>query len=343
MWASPGTATTSGDWAFGCDNQFSCIISSLGGEGEGDWTKGLRIALLIAASPEGPPKALLSVSPSPANDTGGEETSPNAAMVDAIAIDGERLRLDDVDEDFGLDVPAVRWLVGLHDLGRMARARSIDLLDRQGKTIASVSPNGLLDALRHVERMKTNFPNDLPRQDPVSFEMPHLLNPVRLPQFSPRLAVAMQMQANCPELDLTLEERPLGIYQQQIGSHDVLVQVSCAPAGPDGVSGPSFLLPLILDQRDGSVSFAGFDIAPWNPKFARQTLVPDAYFNDDEMVFHTFAYIRDFGDCGERADYVWDAKARRFVLIRKWAMPSCRSAATWIQIYQRPSERRILD
>lgn len=333
----------SGDWAYGCDNQFSCTLSSLGGETEGDWSEGLRVDVLIAAAPAGPPVAILTVSSSPADNAGAEEASINPAMATAIAIDGDILALDDIDEDFGLHTPAVRWRVPLDDLRRMARAGGIALLGEDGKILQTVSTRGLEDAVRHVQRLKASFPADLPKQEPVIYEMPHLMHPVRLPPFSRRLAMALQRQADCPELDLELEEPPIAILQTQIASHDVLVLVSCAPAGPDGVSGPSFSLPLILDQRDGSVSFAQFDFAPWNPAFARETLVPDAYFNDDEMVFHTFAYTRDFGDCGERADYVWDASARRFVLIAKWAMPACRTAATWIRTYQRPAELRILD
>lgn len=343
MWEVPGTATASGDWAYGCDNQFSCTITSLGGGGEGDWTEGLRLDVKVAASPDGPPVAILSVAASPANDMGGEETWPHPSMVTSVAIDDEILQLDHLDEDRRLDSPAVQWIVRLPDLGRMARSKAITLMGKDGRVLETISTQGLYDALRHIERMKPSFPGETQRPKPVIYRKPQLMHPVRLPPFPPRMAMAMQRQANCPELELDIEEPPIGIFQQQIGAHDVLVLVSCAPAGPDGASGPSFLLPLILDQRSGSVAFAQFDFAPWNPDFARETLVPDSYFNDDEMVFHTFAYTRDFGDCGERADYVWDVVARRFVLIAKWAMPSCRSAATWIQTYQRPSMRVTLD
>lgn len=343
VWEVPGSAMVSGDWAFGCDNEFSCTLSNLGGEGEGDWIEGLRIDFLVAAAPDGPPFAMLTVSASPANDVGAEESWAIPSMVRSVALDGKVLPLVDMDEDHGHDASAVRWLVSLDELGRMARGKAITLQDEDGTVVETISTRGLHDGLRHIERLKAYFPQEIPRWPPVTYEMPHVMPPGRLPPFSPRLAVAMQREAGCPELDLALEERPMGIFQTRIGLHDVLVRVSCASAGPAGVTGPSFVLPLILDQRDGSVSFARFDIAPWNPDFARETLVPDAYFDDDEMVLHTFGYLRDFGDCGERADYVWDAGARRFVLIGKWAMPSCRTASTWIRTYQRPAELRIID
>ncbi|MBD3729875.1 MAG: hypothetical protein IE933_09235 [Sphingomonadales bacterium] len=336
-----GAVEVSGDWAFGCDNIGACEAVSLGGEEEGDAPGGLGIALYFADTP-GPLRATLAVLARPVDEVDSEEAAQMARPADVASFRvGHKLyHLGDIDEDQGTEEPHLRYLAPPAFLDALVQARSLELLDRKGGMLGSISARGLGDALAHVRQVRREMPAGARVPAPFAFDQPPPFDSLGETGFSPAMAVAWQQTVGCPELDMDLAERPLSYQAYPLEPGVRLVTISCAPAVIGSGDDPNFYIPVIYDARHGTSEYARFDMVPGGYSLGGTLLVPDTWLNDEDGQLRTLGLRRTLGDCGTMMSYVWRRDTREFVLVHASAMPSCRGAGEFIRTYFRPAEMR---
>jgi hypothetical protein len=292
----PGAFRSFKDWAVACDNAKRCALASLGpADGE------FPAATVGAARDAGP--------------AGGWSLEVNAqddaVRPAALAVDGRRFPV----APDGLAGAAAARLVAA-----MANGRSLAVIDRSGRTVATLSLAGAAAALRYVDAEQgragtvTAVVAAGPKPAAAVPAPPPLPAVTALPiaaaggtPLSTSLLAAMRRRAGCDDdrADATVERYALG-------GGRTLVLLPCS-SGAYNYSAALFVVangravPAIADAP------SGFD----------QAAVPQVVnAGVDGRLLTSFAKGRGLGDCGDRQSFAWDGTRLR--LVEQATMGECR-------------------
>jgi len=315
--AAPGELKLFQDWIVGCDNGRACHATSLLAEDD-DWDRPVKMAIMRGPEPDAVPEVVIF----------GTE---GAAA--AIAADGKRLAAKIVrgESDDEVDPGSSREVVAA-----LRRARSVTILDRQGKEIGRVSPAGVSAALlymddaqkrvgtvtaliRHGPKPASAVPPPPPLPTVRSAVRP-APNPVRV---SDDEIATLRAEHDCDDRqDWTDRDS-----QEPLDPDHSLILVGCWMGAYN-----SSEIPLIATRSGNGVRI---EIAKFDVDFHQDGQVPmlvNAGWAPNEGLLTSFAKGRGIGDCGEGSDYAWDGE--RFRLVQRIEMGECRGSTDYITTWR---------
>jgi hypothetical protein len=315
----PGELKTFRDWTVGCDNVRACHATSLMPE-NGDWDR--PVAIGIQRGPDAASRPRITIF--------GTEGSAGA-----IVADGKRLaaRITQGESDDEVDPGSSAEVVAA-----LRQARSIVVVDKQGKEIGRISPAGVSAALLYMDDMQkrigtvTALVKTGPQRAsavPAPPAMPVIRSaaaPVAKPvQVSAAEIAALRKKHEC------IPENPewpgYDVQQEALDANHSLILLGCGAGAYN-----SSEVPLIASRSGGSVrvEVARFDVT-FNQDGPLPMLVNSGWA-PEAQVLTSFSKGRGVGDCGIGSDYAWDGE--RFRLIQRIEMQECRGSIDYITTWR---------
>lgn len=308
-----GVLKTFGDWAVGCDNGRRCTFASLLPEvGEAD-----NVTLNIVREGDGETKTYI--------DSRDEAIRPAS-----LWIDGRRIATKLTPES-SLDIAEA-----------LPAGRHLELRNRKGEAVATVSLKGAAAAMRYADAVqgRAGTPDALAAKGKATrvVEAPAL--PVIVaPSITGEAATptaaqlaTMRKQAKCDIVDD--KTGVLSPEAHAIGGGKTLVILPCS-AGAYNVNGALF----VIDGKTVSPAKvdapSGFRATGAQPASAINAVVNGSF---EDGVLTSYAKGRGIGDCGVQQSYVWDGTTLR--LSEESAMSECRGNPNYMTTWRAKVIRR---
>lgn len=310
---TPGAIKTYSDWTVGCDNARNCQAVALMPE---DDIAGTTMVLARGPVPGARPDIRINIQ----NGIGS-----------SLVLDGKPLRARvRSDEGFVRIAPGEELTL----ITSIRNGQQLDVLDRQGRSIGTVSLRGLMAALLYMDEQQKRVgsksalarPGKKPDSDlEAPPPIPVVIRP-KAPKTLPRKLTAA---------DVAREARPLGCEPGQDSGNDITyarldARTTLAlfpfPCGNGAYN--YFFNALLLDER-GKVRPAGFDRSAAMGDKPHELV--NAEWSTSDRFLSAFSKGRGLGDCGVMQHYAWDG--RRFRLVRQSEMHECRGSADFIQTW----------
>jgi hypothetical protein len=317
----PGELKTFRDWTVGCDNGRACHATSLMPEGE------------IADSP-----LTMSIKRGPAAGALPEiRVHGGDGKAARLTADGRRLRarLRAEEESWRVQDEGVA-----ETLAAIRGARTIDVEDRSGLRLGSVSPAGASAALLYIDEIQkrlgtvTALVRAGPRPAsavPPPPPLPRIASAAAPAARGSRVAedriAALRKQAGCIPED---EDWPgYGSEQEVLDANRTLILLGCGAGAYNYNS-----IPYVARRRGAAIEIvlARFDLSPTSGEGDDPPMLVNAGWDAKQGLLTSFAKGRGLGDCGVGNDYAWDGT--RFRLVQQIAMGECRGSTDYITTWR---------
>lgn len=299
------------DWTVGCDNGRSCEAIALLPEDQ-NWDEWATLSLQRDAAPGAPPVVTLQAL----------ENAPAAMVADGAALD---VRFTGTIDGFIVEPASEAALVtALRD------ARTIELRDGGGRTVARISPAGATAAMLYMDeaQRRVGTVTALARAGsrPASaVPAPPRRAQVRLAPASTEAPIALtadRVAALRRESGCTIDEvgGPDEHETHALAPGRTLVLLTCG-TGAYNLS----LVPFVAERRGGRVDIriAPFDLQ-WGIAAEGHPVLINADWDPETRLLSEYSKGRGIGDCGTRAVYGWDGT--RFRLVEQEEMGECRGS-----------------
>ncbi|MGH6612805.1 DUF1176 domain-containing protein [Sphingomonas sp.] len=309
----PGELKSFKDWATACDNGNSCSIASLAPIGGA--TPDATLNLIRDAGPEGGLRIILSAI--------GDAAVPAGLSVDGKSV-GSAFRpmargatLD------GAGAMAVAALLG--------NSKTLVVTDAGGNRIATLSPNGLAAALRHIDTAQG-------RDGGVTALVARGAKPASAVPAAPILPIIVAMRPagqaarpTAPQIAALARSAKCNVDPTIPGKADAfalgagmaLVLVQCV-AAVYNVSSAVFVI------DNGKPRPARFDAPPGSGEASIVPLVLNAKYKAGTLT--SYAKARGLADCGTAQSFVWDGT--KFRLSAQSEMDDCRGNPNFITTWR---------
>lgn len=317
----PGEMRIFEDWAVGCDNGRYCQAVSLV---PGHLLDQPRLVMSIRRVPGGEDEPVVTLE--------ADEELCGASLT----ADGRPLRAR---------IIAARTCEVVHPgdagavLAALRSARELRASDASGAPAGAVSLAGASAALLYMDeaqrRVGTVTALARPGAAPASRVPP--APPLPRVRAAPEIVSSSSIEVSDEriaalrrETGCTLEEvgGPDEVDMVHVETDKLLILLSCG-SGAYNVTA----LPFIAELRGGGVAItpAPFDTQWAQAEEGRASLV-NAQWDYSRRILSEFPRARGLGDCGTKADYVWDGE--RFRLVRQEVMDDCRGATDFITVWR---------
>ena len=312
---APSQPRTFGDWTVGCDNGLDCQAVALL-PAQQEWSEWLTLRFSRGAAAAARPVVTI----------GNLETAPAALLADGSPLD---VRFTSDPDGFIVRAADEDALVAA-----LKGARSLEVRGPDGAGLGRISLSGASAAMLFMDeaqrRLDTVTALVRTGTRPASaMPPPPELPVVRLPPvpadaplaFSEARVTALRQEHEC-----TIDEvgGPDHLETVQVETGTTLILLACG-SGAYNLSS----LPLIARSRAGEVMV---DIAPFDHQMGiaaedRPTLT-NAAWDAERRRLQEYSKGRGLGDCGTRADYVWDGSS--FRLVHQEQMGECQGSLYYI-------------
>ena len=315
----PGELRLFRDWTVGCDNGRACEAIALLPEGE-DWDRWTTLSLRRDAAAGARPVVMLP----------NIETAPAALLADGRPL---AVRFSGSIDGFTVETPDEAALIIA-----LRSARTLELRDSAGATLARISPSGSAAAMLYIDEAQhrvgtvtalasagTRPPSAVPppppraqvRLAPASTEAPLILSDERVR--------ALRRDSGC-----TIDEvgGPDEHYTHALAPGQTLVLLTCG-TGAYNLS----LVPFVAQRRDGrtDVRIAPFD-SQWGVAAEGRPTLINGEWDAEARLLREFSKGRGLGDCGRHAVYGWDGTL--FRLVRQEDMDECRGSLDYVTTWE---------
>ncbi|MGZ8350127.1 MAG: DUF1176 domain-containing protein [Allosphingosinicella sp.] len=315
----PNELRTFRDWTVGCDNGRACEAIALLPENE-NWEEWTTLSLRRdAAARARPVITLQSIDDEPA----------------ALFADGTRL---DVSFSGTVDGFIVRPASDAALIAALRDARTLELRDAGGLTLARISPAGATAAMLFMDEAQRRVDTVTALARPGARPASAVPAPPRRPQVRPAPAATdrpidldadriarLRRDASC-----TLDEvgGPDTHEVSQIARGQTLVLLACGTGAYNLTA-----IPFIAERVGGRVEIrqAPFDSQWGMAAEGRPTLINPSW-DPDQRLLREYSKGRGLGDCGTSASYGWDGT--RFRLVRQEEMGECRGSLYFITTWR---------
>jgi hypothetical protein len=308
-----GTLKTFGDWAVGCDNGLRCTLASLLPEqGEAD-----NVTLNIVREGDAETKVYV--------DSRDEAIRPASLWVDGRQIATKLTR------ESSLAIAEA-----------LPAGRLLELRNRKGARVATISLKGAAAALRYVDATqgRAGTPEALLVKGKATkvVEVPTL--PVIVAPViagDPAKPTAAQLAAMRKQADCDLVDDRTGVLSPEahaIGGGKTLVILPCS-SGAYNLIGALFVIDGKTVTPAETDSPSGFDETGADSRTPVRSVVNGAFA---EGALTSYAKGRGIGDCGVQQSYVWDGTKLR--LSEQSAMGECRGNPNYITTWRAEVVRR---
>jgi len=318
----PAELRTFQDWTVACDNGLACEAVALlpeNGEADSDWSGWTTLMIRRGAGPGDRPVLLL-------QNVDGE---PAALLADdrplAVRFSG------DVDgfTVHGDESALVETLRG---------ASRLEVRDAAGSNLGRVSLAGASAAMLYMDEKQRRLgtvtalvrrgstPATAVRAPPAVPQVRRLPAAAdRAPAISERLVAPLREQAECDPPEALGSQTN---ETEQIATGTTLVLVPCM-RGAYNFS----VLPVIAERRGSRLTarIAPFD-SQWAIRSNGHPILVNASWDPDERRLREYSKGRGLGDCGTRAEYVWDGTS--FRLVRQEEMGECRGSLYFVTTWR---------
>jgi hypothetical protein len=318
----PSELRTFQDWTVACDNGLGCEAVALlpdDAEGDSDWSAWTTLMLRRGAHPGDRPVLLLqNVDGEPAmlladdrplavrfsgNVDGFTVLGDESVLVEVLRTASRLEVRDAAGSSLGRISLAGAAAAMLYMDEKQRRLGTVTALVRRGSRPASAVPGP--PALEQV------------RRSPAATD--------QAPAIGESLVAQLRAQAECDPPDV-LGDQP--IETEQIATGTTLVLVPCMRGAYNFSS-----LPVIAERVGGRLAAR---IAPFDSQWAMPSnghpILVNAMWDADERRLHEYSKGRGLGDCGTRADYVWDGS--RFRLVHQEEMGECRGSLYYVTTWR---------
>jgi Protein of unknown function (DUF1176) len=309
----PGAIRTFADWTVGCDNGRSCQAVGLLPE---DDIPGSTMVIARGPTPDAIPEVRINIQQGSASSLSldGQRLPTRTGMIDGVA------HIDRADS-----LALVRSI---------RNGQQIEVLDRAGKQIGTVSLRGLTAALIYMDdqqkrvglRSALGRPGTIPDSDvEAPPAIPVIVRP-KTTKLAPRRLTAA---------DIARQTRSLGCEPGQQSGDDItyarldrrttlaLLPFPCANGAYN-----FFSYALLIDEQ-GKVRPAAFDLA--GGLGSQDHELVNALWNPAAGKLASYSKGRGLGDCGVIQHHAWDGS--RFRLIDRAEMQECRGSIDFIQTW----------
>jgi hypothetical protein len=315
----PGELRLFRDWTVGCDNGRACEAIALLPEGE-EWDQWTTLSLRRDAAAEARPVVMLP----------NIETAPAALLADGRAL---AVRFAGSIDGFAVEAADETALVAA-----LRDARTLELRDAAGGTLARISPSGSAAAMLYMDeaQRRVGTVTALARAGtrPASaVPPPPRRAQVRLAPASDQAPITLsdeQVRALRRESGCTIDEvgGPDEHYAEALAPGQTLVLLTCG-TGAYNLS----LVPFIAERRGGRIDLR---IAPFDSQWGivaegRPTLI-NGQWDAESRLLGEFSKGRGLGDCGRHATYGWDGAS--FRLVRQEDMDECRGSLDYVTTWE---------
>ena len=307
----PGELKTFRDWIVGCDNGRACQAVSLVPEG------GERVATIVARRDAGP-AAVPSI-----------RISRGEVMASAIRLPNRSIAIGAGGAIAPGDIGPL--------LGVLRSAPRLDLIDRAGKPVGTVSLDGASAALLYIDdrqgRIGTRTALARPGAKPAAVvpaapPLPVISTPPTGRTPAERLAIA-DARRNAGDASCGTD---LSLYQPQTWRLDARSTLALVPRPCDNGAYNYFVSIVLISG--GKARPAGFDAdgGMGEPDRPPNNILVNPEWDPKRRRLTSFAKGRGLGDCGVRSSFAWDGA--RFLLAERSEMGECRGSVDYITTWR---------
>lgn len=309
----PGELKSFRDWAAACDNGNSCTIASL--TPVGGTTPDATLNLIRDAGPEGGLRIVLTA----INDG----AAPAGLLIDGKPVGGAFRPATRGATLDGAGATAVAALLG--------NSKTLVVTDAGGKRIATLSPNGLAAALRHIDTVQG-------RDGGVTALFARGAKPASAVPAAPILPMIIAMRTTgqaarptAPQITALARSARCNVDPTipgkadafALGAGTALVLVQCV-AAVYNVSSAVFVI------DNGKPRPARFDAPSGSGEASIVPLVINAKYKAGTLT--SYAKARGLADCGTAQTFVWDGT--KFRLSAQSEMEECRGNPNFITTWR---------
>jgi len=310
------------DWTVACDNGLTCEAVALlpeNREGDGDWEA--RVTLMLSRGGRAADAPVLVLQ--------GFEGSPAVLLAD-----GRALPVRFHEHVDGVTVIGDERML----IDTLRSAQALEVRDAAGASLGRISLAGASAAMLYMDEKQR-------RLDTVTAMVRRGTRPssaVPAPPALPR--VRMAPPATGEPLELTEAEiaqlrRETGCTLDEVGGPDdyeseaietgrTLILLTCG-TGAYNLSS----VPILAQRRGGRLVTA---TAPFDRQWALESeghaVLINGFWDPDTRRLQEFSKGRGLGDCGTRAEYVWDGAS--FRLVHQEDMPECRGSLYYVTTWR---------
>lgn len=318
----PSEVRTFQDWTVACDNGLTCEAVALlpeEAEGDEDWAQWVTLMLRRGGRAGDAPVLIL-------QNIDGE---PAVLLADGRAMPAR----------FSGHIDGYTVVADPDALLAMVRgARVLEVRDAAGGNLGRISLAGASAAMLYMDERQHRLdtvtamvrrgdrPASAVRAPPA---LPRVARAAaatdRVPAIAESLVAPLREQAECDPPDI-LGDMP--IQSEQIATGTTLVLVPCMRGAYNFST-----LALIAERRGGRLAAreAPFD-HQWSLESGEHPILVNAMWDPEERRLHEYSKGRGLGDCGTRADYVWDGAS--FRLVHQEEMPDCRGSLYYVTTWR---------
>ncbi len=308
-----GALKTFGDWTVGCDNGLRCTLASLLPEqGDAD-----NVTLNIVREGDGETKAYI--------DSRDEAIRPASLWVD------DRQVATKLTPESSVAIAEA-----------LPAGRLLELRNRKGKTVATISLKGASAALRYVDA--TQGRAGTPAALLVKGQSTRVVEAPALPVIvaptiagDPAKPTAAQLATMRKQAECDLVDDSTGVLSPEshaVGGGKTLVILPCS-TGAYNLIGALFVIDGKTVTPAETDSPSGFDETGADSQTPVRSVVNGAF---KDGLLTSYAKGRGIGDCGVQQSYVWDGTKLR--LSEQSAMGECRGNPNYISTWRATVVRR---
>ena len=318
----PSEVRTFQDWTVACDNGLQCEAVALlpeNREGDVEWEQWVTLMLRRGGQAADGPVLILQ----------GFEGSPAALLADGRPLP---VRFDEhVD---GVTVIGDERML----IDTLRSAQVLDVRDAAGASLGRISLTGASAAMLYMDEKQRRLETVTAMVRRGARPASTVPAPPALPRVR-RAAAASDRPIEVSDAEIAKLRQETGCTLDEVGGPDTyesealatgrtLILLACGTGAYNLSSVP------ILAQRTGGrlvTSIAPFD-AQWGLESEGHPVLINGAWDPETRRLREFSKGRGLGDCGTRAEYVWDGTS--FRLVDQEEMPDCRGSLYYVTTWR---------